>query len=65
MQCSDKSNFSNYGSTITFTAPGSEITSINGLMSGTSMATPHAVNAVAILKSFDKDQILEYRSWNY
>ena len=54
-----KSNFSNYGSTITFAAPGSNILSINGYMSGTSMATPHAVCAVAILKSYNNAITLE------
>ena len=51
----NKSDFSNYGSTITFTAPGSNILSINGTKSGTSMATPHAVCAISILKSYNKD----------
>ena len=51
--------FSNYGETITFTAPGVEIESINGLMSGTSMSTPHVVCAVAMLKSANKDLTLE------
>jgi len=69
-----RSYFSNYGSTIDFAAPGSDIKSTmsknmdiaieNGntdgdddheIISGTSMATPHAVNAVAILKSYNKD----------
>ena len=50
-----KSDFSNYGSTITFSAPGSEILSINGTKSGTSMATPHAACAIAILKSYNKE----------
>ena len=50
----NKSDFSNYGSTITFSAPGTNILSINGTKSGTSMATPHAVSAVAILKSYNK-----------
>lgn len=47
----NKADFSNHGSTITFTAPGVDILSINGTMSGTSMATPHATSAIAILKS--------------
>ena len=51
----NKSDFSNYGSTITFSAPGSDILSINGTKSGTSMATPHAVCAIAILKSYNKN----------
>lgn len=67
-----KSDFSNYGSTIDFTAPGTAIKStlskdmsLSGentdgdddfeTISGTSMATPHAVNAVAILKSYNKN----------
>lgn len=76
----DKSSFSNYGSTITFTAPGTDIKSImsddtlisennavvfgsdgdseHETIGGTSMATPHAVNAVALLKSFNKDLTL-------
>lgn len=70
----NKSSFSNYGSTITFSAPGSDIKSVLGkdmtlsknngnvdgdddheILSGTSMATPHAVNAIAILKSYNKN----------
>lgn len=67
-----KSDFSNYGSTIDFAAPGTAIKStlskdmsLSGentdgdddfeTISGTSMATPHAVNAVAILKSYNKN----------
>ena len=71
-----KSSFSNYGDTITFVAPGTNIKSImsdktsianknnwinpdgdseHETMSGTSMATPHAVAAVAILKSYNKN----------
>ena len=49
----DKSSFSNFGDTITFSAPGEEIRSINGIKSGTSMATPHVSSAVAILKSYN------------
>lgn len=55
----NKSYFSNYGSTISFAAPGSNILSINGAKSGTSMAAPHAVCAVAILKSYNNDITLE------
>jgi len=55
----NKSSFSNYGSMIDFAAPGTSILSINGVMSGTSMATPHAVSAIAILKSYNKDLTLD------
>ena len=73
----NKSYFSNYGSQIDFTSPGTNIKSImsseaaiskeNGntddneheTISGTSMATPHAVSAVAILKSLNKNLTLE------
>lgn len=73
----EKSTFSNYGSYITFAAPGTKIKSImskdtilskkfgnnedddHETISGTSMATPHAVNAVAILKSYNKDLTLD------
>ncbi len=48
-------DFSNYGTMVDFAAPGVDIVSINGDMSGTSMATPHAVAAVAIAKSFNKN----------
>lgn len=48
-------DFSNYGDATSFAAPGVDILSINGVESGTSMATPHAVSAVAILKSFKQD----------
>lgn len=48
-------NYSNYGETIDFAAPGSSIRSINGVMSGTSMAAPHVAAAVAILKSFNSE----------
>ena len=72
-----KSSFSNYGSYITFTAPGTKIKSIMGkdaaiskengnnddddheTISGTSMATPHAVSSVAILKGYNKDLTLD------
>jgi len=57
-------DFSNYGDGLNFSAPGVDIKSIasnvdNEIMSGTSMATPHAVSAVAILKSLNKDLSLE------
>jgi len=55
----NKSSFSNYGSTITFTAPGEGISSINASMSGTSAAAPHAVSAVAIIKSYNSSYTLE------
>ena len=73
----NKSSFSNYGPTIDFSAPGTDIKSLmsnnvelstrkidtddddHGTISGTSMATPHAVSAIAILKSFNKDFSLE------
>ena len=48
-------SFSNVGSNITFAAPGVNIRSINGIMSGTSMAAPHVAAAVAILKGYNKD----------
>lgn len=47
-------DFSSYGEPTTFTAPGVAIKSINGIYSGTSMATPHAVSAVTVLKSLNK-----------
>ena len=65
------SSFSNYGNTVDFVAPGTSIKStlssdmflsenLDGdndfeVLSGTSMATPHAVNAIAILKSLNID----------
>ena len=54
-----KAYYSNYGSGITFAAPGDDIKSINGYMSGTSMAAPHATSAVAILKSYNKNLRIE------
>ena len=51
----EKASFSNYGDSIMFSAPGVNILSINGTESGTSMATPHAVSAVAILKSMNSE----------
>ena len=54
-----RASFSNYGSYLTFTAPGADIKSINGTKSGTSMATPHVASAVAILKGTNKDLNLE------
>lgn len=50
---------SNYGNTITFSAPGVNIRSVNGFKSGTSMATPHVSSAVAMLKSVNKDVTYE------
>ena len=55
----EKADFSNYGPTITFIAPGKDILSVNGTKSGTSMAAPHVACAVAILKSYKKDISLE------
>ena len=54
-----KATFSNFGDSVMFAAPGVDIKSIasseaNQVMSGTSMATPHAVGAIAILKSLNK-----------
>lgn len=66
--------FSNYGKNIEFAAPGTNIKSIMGkdaalssndgdddheTISGTSMATPHASAAVAILKSYNKNLTLD------
>ena len=73
----NRSEFSNYGDTISFATPGSAIKSIMSsdteialdaiyndrydndddfeTISGTSMATPHAVCAVALLKSMNKE----------
>ena len=51
----DKADFSNYGPTVDFSAPGVDILSINGVMSGTSMAAPHAVCSVAFFKSLKKN----------
>lgn len=51
----EKADFSNYGNYIMFSAPGVNISSINGTKSGTSMATPHAVSAIALLKSLNND----------
>lgn len=55
----DKAEFSNYSDTVDFAAPGVDILSINGVYSGTSMATPHAVSAIALIKSFKKDISLQ------
>lgn len=54
-----RASFSNYNPTVTFTAPGVDIRSINGTSSGTSMATPHAAAAIAILKSYNINYTLE------
>ena len=69
-----KSDYSNFGSHITFSAPGTSIKSLNSqtsdhgsedliIKSGTSMATPHVVSAVALLKGFNKtltkDQVVD------
>ena len=66
-----KSEFPNYGNTINFATPGTDINSImasymkisenedgdddHETISGTSMAAPHASSAVAILKSINKE----------
>ena len=55
----EKASFSNYNNSVTFTAPGVNILSVNGTMSGTSMATPHVVSEVAILKSYNKNYTLD------
>lgn len=54
-----KAIFSNYGADIDFVTPGVDIKSINLTASGTSMATPHAAAAVAVIKSYNKDINLE------
>lgn len=51
----EKSDFSNFGDSIMFSAPGSDIISINGTMSGTSMATPHVVSAVSYLQAMNNN----------
>ncbi len=53
------SEFSNFGSTIDFSAPGVEIKSINDTYDGTSMAAPHVAAAAAIAKSLKDDFNLE------
>lgn len=66
-----KSAFSNYNATVDFAAPGTGIKSTLrgsmtiqqavdedddfGVLSGTSMAAPHAASAVAVLKSYNKE----------
>lgn len=54
-QTFEKSYFSNYGDSITFSAPGTDILSINGTKSGTSMAAPHIVSAVANIQSLNSN----------
>jgi len=56
--------FSNFGEGLNFSAPGVNIKSLasipeDEIQSGTSMATPHAVSAIAILKSLEKNLSLE------
>ena len=48
-------DYSNHGEEIDFAGPGTDVLSINGIKSGTSMATPHVVSAAAIIKSFYPD----------
>lgn len=55
----NRAEFSSYNDAVTFSAPGVNILSINGVKSGTSMATPHAVCSVAFLKSIEKNLSLE------
>ena len=45
---------SNYGASLDYVAPGANIKSINGVRSGTSMATPHVAAAVGVLKSYNQ-----------
>lgn len=52
-------DYSNYGETIDFAAPGTYVASINGVGSGTSMAAPHAAAVVATLKSLNKQLSFE------
>ena len=52
-------NGSNYGASLSFIAPGFKIASINGELSGTSMASPHVAAAVAVVKGFNKNLSLE------
>lgn len=46
---------SNYNAMVDYAAPGTNIRSINGIASGTSVATPHVVTVVALLKNYNKD----------
>ena len=55
----NKASFSNYGNYIDFAAPGVSIKSINGSKNGTSMATPHVTSAAAVLKSFNKNLVVD------
>ena len=52
-------SYSNYGDTIDFAAPGTWVTSINGMGSGTSMASPHVAAVVATLKSLNSQLSFE------
>lgn len=45
--------FSNSANFLTLLAPGSEITSVGWIMSGTSQAAPHVAGAVAVLRGID------------
>lgn len=51
----EKSDFSNFGDSIMFSAPGTDIVSINGKMSGTSMATPHVASAISYLQAMNNN----------
>lgn len=52
-------DFSTFGSTVTFAAPGVDIASITDVESGTSMAAPHITAAAAVAKSLKKDLTLD------
>ena len=46
---------SNYNAMVDYAAPGTNIMSINGIASGTSVAAPHVSIAIALLKNYNKD----------
>ena len=65
----EKSSFSNYGSWIDITAPGTDIASMNGssnyvYMSGTSMACPHVSGAAALVVSYAPGQLTNDQLWD-